>query len=63
MGKIIEYIVPEKEILKKSKYICSVIEQGRDGNSSGVYILVDGREKAKEKTAGMLTAGWDHPTF
>ena len=63
MGKIIEYIVPEKEMLKKSKYICSVIEQGRDGNSSGVYILVDGREKAKEKTAGMLTVGWYHPTF
>ena len=63
MKKIIEYIVPENGILEKSKYIRFVIEQGRDGNASGIYILDGGREKAKEKTAGMLAVGWYNPIF
>lgn len=63
MKKTIEYIVPPNEVLKQSKYIRSVIEQGRDGDASGIYILNGGREKAKEKMAGMIAVGWYNPIF
>lgn len=63
MGKIIEYVIPEKKILDQSEYICDVIDLGRDGDGSGIYILRGGSEKRKEKVAGMLAVGWYNPIF